>query len=44
MSGIFIIHTLTLGKNEFRQRWGDRPLEDLWRLKNKTPIMEDYDL
>ncbi len=36
-------NTLTLGKNEFRQRWGDRPLEDLWRLKNKTPIMEDYD-
>ncbi|MGB4665265.1 MAG: tetratricopeptide repeat protein [Bacteroidales bacterium] len=36
-------NTLTIGKNEFRQRWGDRPLEDLWRLKNKTPIMEDYD-
>jgi len=36
-------NTLTLGKNEFKQRWGNRPLEDLWRLKNKTPIMEDYE-
>ena len=35
-------NTITAGKNEFKQRWGGRPLEDLWRLKNKTPIIEDY--
>jgi tetratricopeptide (TPR) repeat protein len=25
-----------LGKNEFRQKWGDRKLEDNWRRKNKS--------
>ncbi len=27
---------LDLGKNEFRQKWGDRKLEDNWRRKNKS--------
>lgn len=36
-------NTINIGKSEFIHRWGDRPLEDLWRLKNKTPIIEDYD-
>ncbi len=27
---------IDLGKNEFRQKWGDRKLEDNWRRKNKS--------
>jgi tetratricopeptide (TPR) repeat protein len=29
------------GKNEFRQRWGDRLLEDNWRLSDKTIISNE---
>lgn len=29
------------GKNEFRRIWGPRPLEDLWRLKNKEANIFD---
>ncbi|XLS29318.1 tetratricopeptide repeat protein [Flavobacteriaceae bacterium M23B6Z8] len=32
--------TVSYGKNEFRQRWGDRVLEDNWRLSDKTSISE----
>ncbi len=31
---------VSYGKNEFRQRWGDRILEDNWRLSDKTTISE----
>ncbi len=31
--------TVQKGKETFRQRWGMRPLEDLWFLNNKTVIM-----
>jgi tetratricopeptide (TPR) repeat protein len=27
---------LTFGRSEFRNRWGERPLEDNWRRANKT--------
>ncbi len=27
---------LTFGRTEFRNRWGDRPLEDNWRRRNKA--------
>lgn len=30
--------TVSFGKNEFKKKWGDRPLEDLWRLTNKEVI------
>lgn len=29
---------ISRGKQLFRQRWGDRKLEDNWRLKNKNPV------
>lgn len=34
---------MAYGTNEFRQKWGDRKLEDNWRLSNKqlTNIIED---
>ena len=28
--------TVSYGKNQFTKIWGDRPLEDNWRLSNKT--------
>lgn len=31
---------LAYGKNEFRQRWGERVLEDNWRLSDKTVISD----
>jgi tetratricopeptide (TPR) repeat protein len=31
--------TVNFGKIEFRKRWGNRPLEDLWRLSNKQVIV-----
>lgn len=31
---------LAYGKNEFRQRWGERLLEDNWRLSDKTIISD----
>lgn len=30
--------TVSFGKSEFKKKWGDRPLEDLWRLTNKQVI------
>lgn len=30
--------TLSFGYNEFLKKWGNRKLEDLWRLKNKQVI------
>ncbi|MCB0374693.1 MAG: tetratricopeptide repeat protein, partial [Sinomicrobium sp.] len=30
--------TLQYGRNEFRRIWGDRKLEDNWRLENKTAV------
>ncbi|WP_430410828.1 tetratricopeptide repeat protein [Kordia sp.] len=32
--------TAAYGKNEFRKKWGDRPLEDNWRLSNKQTIVK----
>ncbi len=31
--------TVAYGKNKFRKIWGDRKLEDNWRLENKTLII-----
>lgn len=31
---------VSYGKNEFRERWGDRVLEDNWRLSDKTTLGE----
>ncbi len=31
--------TLSYGYNEFLKRWGNRKLEDLWRLSNKQRVM-----
>lgn len=31
--------TAAYGKNEFRKKWGDRELEDNWRLSNKQTIV-----
>lgn len=33
--------TLSFGYNEFIRKWGNRKLEDLWRLKNKQMISFD---
>lgn len=33
------VTSLGYGKNEFRTRWGERPLEDDWRWSNKTRII-----
>jgi tetratricopeptide (TPR) repeat protein len=33
--------TLSFGYNEFIKKWGNRKLEDLWRLKNKQIISFD---
>lgn len=30
--------TIAFGKSEFKKKWGDRPLEDLWRLTNKEIV------
>lgn len=30
--------TVSFGKSEFLKKWGDRPLEDLWRLSNKQVV------
>ena len=32
--------TLNLGRQEFKRIWGNRPLEDNWRRKNKTSGIE----
>lgn len=32
--------TVAYGKNEFRKKWGDRALEDNWRLFNKNVIVK----
>jgi len=34
--------TLSYGYNEFIKKWGDRKLEDLWRLRNKQTVAFDY--
>ena len=31
-------NALSKGMNEFIRKWGDRPLEDNWRRKNKTDV------
>ncbi|MFI2741734.1 hypothetical protein ACG2LH_03260 [Zhouia sp. PK063] len=33
--------TVAYGKNQFRQRWGDRKLQDNWRFANTTAISKD---
>ncbi len=33
--------TLGYGKNEFQKTWGDRPLEDDWRLSNKQRVSRE---
>lgn len=33
--------TVAYGKQEFRKRWGDRSLEDNWRLSTKRSSLED---
>ncbi len=30
--------SISFGKSEFYTKWGDRPLEDLWRISNKQVI------
>lgn len=35
--------TIAFGKNEFLKKWGDRPLEDLWRLTNKEMTSFNFD-
>lgn len=35
------ITSLGYGKNDFKQRWGDRTLEDNWRLSNKAKTLPD---
>lgn len=35
--------TLSYGYTEFIKRWGNRKLEDLWRLKNKKMMSFDYE-
>ena len=35
------ITSLGYGKNEFRNKWGDRELEDNWRWSNKSRILPD---
>lgn len=39
---------ITQGRNEFYAKWGERDLEDLWRISNKRTMafgdMGDYDL
>ncbi len=35
--------TIAYGKQEFRKRWGDRRLEDNWRLSTKKSTLEDFD-
>lgn len=30
--------TIAFGKSEFAKKWGDRPLEDFWRLTNKEVV------
>ena len=37
------IASLGYGKNEFRNRWGDRVLEDDWRWANKTRLLPAED-
>lgn len=34
---------LTFGRTEFKRRWGDRPLEDNWRRRNKR-IIHSYEI
>lgn len=33
--------TVTYGKTEFKKQWGDRKLEDDWRLSDKTTVTEE---
>ncbi|MBN2728238.1 MAG: tetratricopeptide repeat protein [Bacteroidales bacterium] len=35
--------TVAFGKTEFAKKWGDRPLEDLWRLSNKEVVSWGFD-
>src|SRR5690606_17083822 len=35
--------TVAYGKGEFRKIWGDRKLEDNWRLSNKQSTLETID-
>ncbi|MCK4677734.1 MAG: tetratricopeptide repeat protein, partial [Bacteroidales bacterium] len=35
--------TLSYGYNEFIKKWGNRKLEDLWRIKNKQIISYGYE-
>ena len=32
------MHTVSFGKEEFKALWGNRPLEDNWRLSTKTVV------
>lgn len=33
---------VNFGKNEFKKKWGERPLEPLWRLSNKQVISFEF--
>ena len=35
------VTSLGYGKNDFKTRWGERPLEDDWRWSNKTRVAPD---
>lgn len=36
--------TVAYGKNEFRKKWGNRPLEDSWRWSSKSVIGNNNDV
>ncbi|NQV78337.1 MAG: hypothetical protein HQ490_08295 [Lutibacter sp.] len=38
------IQTVSFGKEEFKALWGNRPLEDNWRLNSKTVIEIDKEI
>ena len=35
--------TISFGKQEFKKRWGNRKLEDNWRLSDKLSKIEDFE-
>lgn len=34
---------MNVGRSEFKQKWGNRKLEDNWRLSDKRLLMQSYD-
>ena len=35
--------TVAFGKQEFKKRWGNRKLEDNWRLSDKISKLENFE-